>query len=694
MKFEKREYQEDIVKKVVQNNKHTLIHLPTGGGKTYIATEIIKELSSDIFTNFNQILFITPKIILMEQTLEAFDKGLRDLYSKKRWLKPKKIHASNNDIDSKVLVSTIHTASRRKILKPDIIIIDEIHYGFNGQMYKKLIENNPNARIIGLSATPYDQYGKKLKGFTYIDDYDIKYLMSNNFLVQKLRQYELIKQDLSKIRIIAGDYDKSQLSKFVCDNKKILEIVESTKDFIDNSKKTIVFAVDIEHSELLTQAYINAGFKAKALHSKLNKDNDNEPIEINEEIENFRIGKTKVLVSVLMLTTGFDVPDTDCAIIARPTRSQNLYKQMLGRILRKSDTKEEAILLDCGNVIENLGMPLDPIREVKDAQYNRIIKCKQCKSKNYKLTKINNILYWLCSNCGYSKKVDKGSYKCLNCHEIHSYDSKFTIEDNKLKLDCGCGYKTVISKYTNERLVEVSDNIQKNELERYVRVYIDLLIIEFGKNIINQKEIKKKIIDFKYTCEKNFSEYIKFNDIKIRKTILKQVKLDNKELYIKKEEKSDYLSFEEAREFTKKLGLKSRSQWKTEYCKGLLNNIISLPNNIPTQPHNVYKNKGWIDYKDWLGVQNQSFEPENKILLQNNKEKIKDVIYHYEEECMNLLQNTHNNLLIEKIKGAITKIKNKTLKGIDLKKYTDELYLQTKEDLEIIKKFTKENNGL
>ena len=160
--------------------------------------------------------------------------------------------------------------------------------------------------------------------------------MSNDFLVHKLRQYELIKQDLSKIRIIAGDYDKGQLNKFVCDNKKILEIVESTKDFIDNSKKTIVFAVDIEHSELLTQAYINAGFKAKALHSKLNKDNDNEPIEISEEIENFRIGKTKVLVSVLMLTTGFDVPDTDCAIIARPTRSQNLYKQMVGRILRKS----------------------------------------------------------------------------------------------------------------------------------------------------------------------------------------------------------------------------------------------------------------------------------------------------------------------------------------------------------------------
>lgn len=64
----------------------------------------------------------------------------------------------------------------------------------------------------------------------------------------------------------------------------------------------------------------------------------------------------------------------------------------------------------------------------------------------------------------------------------------------------------------------------------------------------------------------------------------------------------------------------------------MLNNIAPLPNNIPTQPHNVYKNKGWIDYKDWLGMQNQSLEPEDKILLQKNKEKIKDLIYHYEEE--------------------------------------------------------------
>jgi superfamily II DNA or RNA helicase len=538
LKFEKREYQENIIHKTIQMDKATLIQLPTGGGKTYIATEIIKKLSSDIFTNFNQILFIAPKIILMEQTLEAFEKELRELYLKKEWLKPKRIHGKDNDTKTRVLVSTIHTASRREKLKPDIIIIDEIHYGFNGKMYNQLIKNNPNSRIIGLSATPYDQNGKKLKGFTYIDDYDIKYLMNNNYLVQKLRQYELVKQDLSKIKIIAGDYEKRQLSKFVCNNTKILEIVEVTKDFINNSKKTIVFAVDIEHAELLTQAYINIGFKARALHSKLKKDDDNEPVEIKDEIKAFENGHTKVLVSVLMLTTGFDVKDTDCAVIARPTKSQNLYKQMVGRILRKADNKNEAILLDCGNIIENLGMPLDPIKEVEDAKYDTTIKCKNCKSKNYKLTNKNNELHWLCLDCGYSKKVDSGSYKCEHCSEIHSYDSNFIIEDNKLKLDCNCGYKTTISEYTNEKLIEIID--KNNQLSE------------------------------------------------------------------------QFLSFEDAKAWVKKLKFTKPKQWKL-YCQGLIKDKPKKPDFIPNNPYQVYQNKGWINTTDWIGL-----EIQQKNLIKNS----------------------------------------------------------------------------
>lgn len=443
------DYQKIIVDKTLNTTDNILIKLPTGGGKTLISSEIIRYLIA--WGIFKQVLFVAPKIVLMNQTIKAFQEES---------LNPHKIHGTNKyNINHRLFVSTIHTASKKKDLNVDVIIIDEVHYGFDGKMFKNLIENNPNARIIGLSATPYTQEGKKIKGFTYIDDIDVKYLMQNDFLVQKLRQYELVKQDLSGIALYAGDYNQKQLSHVVCNKNTIVEIIETTSSFISKSKKTIVFAVDIMHAELLTKAYQDAGFIAKALHSKMNKDENLEPMEIGEEIENFRIGSTKILVSVLMLTTGFDVPDTDCAVIARPTKSQNLYKQMVGRILRKSTNKKEAVLLDCGNVIQNLGMPLSPITEVGTYNTrNTDQRCPRCNSLNIKLVKEDKEVYWVCIDCGYKKDVKNSVFTCKQCLEVHSYDSNFTFKKDEFILNCTCGYKTVISKYSNEKLVEIIDD--------------------------------------------------------------------------------------------------------------------------------------------------------------------------------------------------------------------------------------------
>ena len=627
--FEVREYQLDIIKEVLDCEDNILIQLPTGGGKTYIATEIIKELSQ-LFGKFQQTLFIAPKIVLMEQTEKAFNSAK---------LKPQKIHGQNKfNINGRVLVSTIHTASRRDELQPDIIMIDEIHYGFNGQMLKNIIDNNPDSRLIGLSATPYDQNGKKLKGFKYIDNIDVNFLMSNNYLVKKLRQYELVKQDLSKIKIIAGDYEKKQLSEFVCDRNKILEIVESTKEFIDNSKKTIVFAVDIAHAEQLTKAYQKIGFKAKSLHSQLKNDDDGEPIEINDEIELFRKGQTKILVSVLMLTTGFDVPDTDCAVIARPTRSQNLYKQMVGRILRKSENKNEAILLDCGNVISELGMPLEPIKEVSDTNIDNRHKCKECKSLNIKLTKIDEKLFWICEDCSFQNQVESGSYKCESCSEVHSYNSDFCIEDFKLKLNCQCGYKTIISEYTNEQFIEIEDTSIKEEYLPFLeaREYIRSLNLKNMqewkkyKSYKNKESIELKIPLDPHIFYKNDGWIDYYNWIGEKKHKKTNIKV------------SDYITFENAKKFAQELNLKTVADWK-KYCKGEFPSLPKLPINIPTQPEQVYSRQGWKNYKDFLFKGFLSFEDAKNFVINLNLKDRKEWVKYCKGEFNNL-ENKPNNI--------------------------------------------------
>jgi len=478
-KINLRDYQQDIVNQTINSNKHTLIQVPTGGGKTVISRFIAFDLA---YKQDKQVLFVAPKLVLMEQTLKAF-----------KDINPQKVHGIEYyNPKHKVLVSTLQTASRREELQPDVIIIDEIHHGYDGSMIERLIKDKPHTRVIGLSATPYDRKGKLLKGFKLIlDKYDMNYMIEHNFLVG-LKSYVLVRQDLSEVKITAGDYNLGELSQVVCNKNTILEIIETTKKFILESKKTIVFAVDITHAELLTKAYVEKGFNAKALHSKIKKD------EVKKEIELFREGKTQVLVSVLMLTTGFDVPDTDCAVIARPTKSQNLYKQMVGRVLRIAPDKTSAILLDCGNVIDNLGMPLDPIHEISrnDTKHNNKQKCRSCGTEDIKLIKKDNKLYWECQNkkCLFLKEVKQGTYECENCHLIHSHTSNYIFENDKIILNCECGFKTVVSEYKKQEVFfEVDKTLVENpwindivQWSKDKNLSIELLT---SKKILNLKEL-------------------------------------------------------------------------------------------------------------------------------------------------------------------------------------------------------------
>lgn len=510
-KIKLRDYQLDIINQTLNSDKSTLIQVPTGGGKTIIAKEIIVDL---VGRQNLQVLFVAPKIILMQQTEKVF-----------KSLNPHVVHGVNQyDKNHKVLVSTIQTASKRDI-NPDVIIIDEVHYGYEGKMIERLIKDKPNTRVIGLSATPYDKDGKQLKGFDLVlDKYDTKYMVENKHLVN-IEAHVLTKiRKLETVRETGGDYNLQELSKIVCNNQTILEIVGSTAEHILKYKKAIVFAVDINHAELLTKAYQNEGFAAKVIHSNLNQQ------EREIELRRFKDGQTKILVSVAMLTTGFDMPDADVAIIARPTKSQNLYKQMVGRVLRLAENKTHAILLDCGNVIENLGMPLDPIKitQTKEISDNKQI-CEVCQSKNLKLKHKDEKSFWECEDCGYIKDIEHGTYECKTCGKSYTHDAKFSIKNNKLFLNCNiCPYPTLISEYTgSEIFVQVDDKKYEktSENKSLMRIWEEEEKINKNENIMtavveDMSEIKK------YNFEKleyNSEEYSQA----ILEEIMRIVKVNN-----------------------------------------------------------------------------------------------------------------------------------------------------------------------
>ena len=459
-KIELRDYQKDIITRAIKSKGNILIQAPTGSGKTVIAEEIVK-FHKD---SNKKTLFLAPKINLLEQTAKAFAN-----------LNPQIIHGSNKEeIDTQAhsFVSTIQTISRRvdflSSMNFDYIIFDEMHYGVKGKM-QEIIKNIHKGKIIGLSATPYDEEGKLLtENFdVIIDDYDARYMVDNGYLVN-IKSFEAFTPNLSGIKTKIGDWDINELDFRFNKPEIVNKIVSATKDILKNRDKTIVFCINISHAEAICKAYQKVGLKSEVTHSNISKENQ------KKIVDKFKNGDTKVLVSVDQLTTGFDVPQTDTIVIARPTQSQNLYKQIVGRALRLSPStnKKEAILLDCGGVVSRLGLPLEPIKEIikQDEIVRKPYCCKKCKSikpRNFKINNKDKKIVTICPDCKDELNFKpKFIYKCASCGRYYDFKmdySNFSFENENMSLNCLCGFVNNLGSLNDDNIDfrELSNELQK-----------------------------------------------------------------------------------------------------------------------------------------------------------------------------------------------------------------------------------------
>jgi len=475
-----RPYQKFIINQVKNENGSILIEAPTGSGKSVIASNIAKDETN----KGGKVLIVAPKIILLEQLAETFKE-----------LTPSIIHGSK-DYDNKhnVFISTIQTAHKRDLgFEPSMILIDEVHFGFDGKMIKQLLKDF-GGRLIGLSATPYDKQGKVLQGFdTHINDFDLEYMIENNYL-HNPKCYSPLEVDLSGISIVAGDYNQTQLNEKFNKSEDVYQIVNATKDFLLDRKASLVFCINISHAKAIAEVYNEAGIPTKAIHSKLSQ------TEQKQIMNDFKTGKIKLLANPMILTTGFDYPATDTIILARPTQSQNLFRQMVGRGLRLSKNKCDAVLLDCASVISNLGLPTEKIKEVKDTITNKV--CKICESdKLYTVVRDKKTIQ-ICAECGDEKVFEKKGYKCEACSYINSTDVTFYTKDKNLYITCSnCGEEILVSKSTTKQeLKEIFDEayiekLQKKVFLEYIHYFMDIKSAEFlvSKTVVEHLKALQKL---------------------------------------------------------------------------------------------------------------------------------------------------------------------------------------------------------
>lgn len=327
--------------------KNGVIIAPTGSGKSLIIADIASKLDSPL-------LVFCPSKEILEQNVEKYmsygniDCGIYSASARKK------------DIN-RVTFATIGSAINHQ---EDFdcfryILVDEAHnVNPEGGMYYDFI-NAKNRVVVGLTATPYrlKSYGMGGCVLRFITRsrprvfqdvlcvIQINDLISKNYLA-KLKYYDVTKMDMRNVasNSTGADYDDKSLkeeyirSKFYDNLISTVRRLQSPKSGIPR-KGILVFTRFVEEAKMLTD-YIDGCVMVDGATKK----KDRETI-----IRDFRSGKIKVIANCGVLTTGFDYPELDTVVIARPTKSLALYYQIVGRAIRKSEGKDGWIIDLCGN---------------------------------------------------------------------------------------------------------------------------------------------------------------------------------------------------------------------------------------------------------------------------------------------------------------------------------------------------------
>lgn len=366
--YQLREPQNIVYDKIRQHAKDgrrkILVSAPTGFGKTILSYQICK----DAISKSNRILFTSHRIGLAEQSRDKF-----------KSLNPSFLQGDSDGYfeDYKLLVATLQTLVNTQIEQPKVVIIDEVHYAYDSNYVQSLFAKWPKAIFIGLSATPTDDKNYLLDGFdAIIDDYQTADLIGLGWLVP-FKVYSPVKIDVSQVKVSkkTGDYNENELTSEIVkqdiNHSIVLEYLAKGED-----RKFICFGASKQHCYDLQKEYLEEGIETDVITASTTKK------QRDIIFERYAKGISKGLISIEILTAGFDDPTVKCVILACPTKAWKKYIQCCGRGIRLlgqtieesiANGKSDCILLDCCGCVEEHGMPDDRKQLVFGKKISRVI---------------------------------------------------------------------------------------------------------------------------------------------------------------------------------------------------------------------------------------------------------------------------------------------------------------------------------
>ncbi len=344
-----RPYQREAVDAAVSFLKGPARHnaievLPTGSGKSLIIANIVKDLGEPV------LIFQPSKEILEQNYAKLLSYGHHaGIYS------ASKGRTEVSNITFATIGSVIGKASLFDNFR--YIIVDECHLvNAKEGMYKTFLESliERSAKVLGLTATPYrlatNSFGPELRFLTRTRPRifrEMVYYVQNRQLFNEgyLAQLEYVSHngfDRSKLKVnsTGADFTDDSVQTYVWASNLPAKLVQIIESEIKTRKNVLVFTRFVEEARYLAgripAAAIVTGESSKKERAKI--------------IDGFKRGTIPVVCNVGVLTTGFDYPELETVIIARPTMSLALYYQMIGRCTRPHPLKGHARVIDmCGN---------------------------------------------------------------------------------------------------------------------------------------------------------------------------------------------------------------------------------------------------------------------------------------------------------------------------------------------------------
>jgi superfamily II DNA or RNA helicase len=398
---ELRPYQTEVVEDfwnvVVAGKRRIMIVAPTAAGKTVIGAAIIKTATAE---HKSGALVLAHRREIVTQTGQKLAANGVRYGIIQAGVDPRPM-----EIVQVASIQTLHVRAVRsdamQLPPARLVIVDECHHVV-ARSYQEIIDQYPDAILLGLTATPCRGDGRGLGGVfeVIIECPQVQELIDGGFLV-RTKVFAPVNPNLTGVSTVKGDYHEGQLGDAMDKQTLVADIVTSWFRHNAERRKTVAFAVNVQHSIHIRDEFVRAGVRADHIDGTTPKP------ERDTILARLASGETEIVTNCMVLTEGWDMPDIGAIILARPTKKMGLYRQMIGRGLRPAPGKTDCIVLDHSGAVFRHGFVEDPVEWTLDP--DRRAASKAHEARGARGTEAGLLE---CSQCG---AMRLGGQPCPHC---------------------------------------------------------------------------------------------------------------------------------------------------------------------------------------------------------------------------------------------------------------------------------------